>query len=105
MNSGSSSKPSSHPQLGEGRPRADDRKAIDAILYVLTTGCRWMDLPKSFPSHYSNAWRRLGRWEEQGVWRSLLKSIMDRGYAIGKLNVEGLAIDSSDVDAKKGGSS
>lgn len=28
-----------------GRPRADDRTMINAIIFVLTTGCRWIDLP------------------------------------------------------------
>ena len=26
-----------------GRPRADDRSTINGILYVLMSGCRWMD--------------------------------------------------------------
>jgi len=29
-----------------GRPRADDRRVINAILYVLKTGIPWNDLPK-----------------------------------------------------------
>jgi transposase len=28
-----------------GRPRADDRRCLNVILYVLITGCRWNDLP------------------------------------------------------------
>jgi transposase len=36
-------KPFSPPKARVGRPRADDRLTIDGILYVLTTGCRWMD--------------------------------------------------------------
>ena len=27
-----------------GRPRADDRRTINGVLYVLRTGCRWQDL-------------------------------------------------------------
>jgi transposase len=27
-----------------GRPRADDRMTINGILYVLMSGCRWMDI-------------------------------------------------------------
>jgi len=41
-----------------GRPRADDRSIINGILYVLTTGCRWMDIPPKY-GHYSTAFRRL----------------------------------------------
>jgi len=32
------------PRAGVGRPRIDDRLIINGILYVLVTGCRWMDL-------------------------------------------------------------
>jgi hypothetical protein len=28
------------------RLRADDRRTLNAILYVLRTGCAWLDLPK-----------------------------------------------------------
>jgi len=41
-----------------GRPRADDRRTVNAIIYVLTTGCKWEDIPKEYGS-YSTAWRRL----------------------------------------------
>jgi len=30
-----------------GRPRMDDRKAMNAIFYVLRTGCQWKALPRS----------------------------------------------------------
>jgi transposase len=49
-----------------GRPRADDRKVLNGILYVLTSGCRWMDAHKRY-GHYSTAFRRLKRWEREGV--------------------------------------
>jgi transposase len=30
------------------RPRANDRRPIDGILYILITGCRWQDLPREY---------------------------------------------------------
>jgi transposase len=33
------------PMSRVGWPRADDRMVLNGILYVLTTGCRWMDIP------------------------------------------------------------
>jgi len=36
------------PRAGVGRPRIDDRLIINGILYVLVTGCRWMDLPARY---------------------------------------------------------
>ncbi|MEV7076215.1 transposase [Streptomyces sp. NPDC093990] len=29
-----------------GRPRIDDRAALEGIVFVLSTGCRWRDLPQ-----------------------------------------------------------
>lgn len=35
---------------GAGRPRTTDLRAVmNAILYVLATGCQWRALPKDFP--------------------------------------------------------
>jgi transposase len=33
-----------------GRPRADDRNYINGILYVLMSGCRWMEKYYQVPS-------------------------------------------------------
>jgi len=46
-----------------GRPRADDRKVLEGILWMLRRGARWQDLPEEFPSP-STCWRRLWDWEE-----------------------------------------
>jgi len=48
------------PRVGRGRPRADDRRTIEGILYVLITGCRWQDLPREHGSP-TTVWRRLKR--------------------------------------------
>ena len=87
-----------------GRPRAGDRRTIHAILYVLTTGCRWMDLPGEYGDD-STANLRLRKWEKMGVWKKMLKRIVEKGYALERLSLEELVVDSSDVAAKKGGSS
>jgi len=36
------------PRAEEGKPRADDRRTIDAILYVLKISIPWNDLPKEY---------------------------------------------------------
>jgi len=42
------------------RPMVDDRSLINGILYVVTTGCRWRDMPSKYGS-YVTAWRMLRR--------------------------------------------
>jgi transposase len=85
----------------EGRPRADDRRTINAILYVLTTGCRWMDLPERYGPK-STAHDRLKDWEKKVVWKSILDALISRKYTRGELSIQKVSIDSSDVAAKKG---
>jgi putative transposase len=52
-----------------GRPRLHSpRKILDAILYVLKSGCAWRLLPHDFPPwktvyHYFRSWRLDGTWE------------------------------------------
>ncbi|MCH4023175.1 MAG: IS5 family transposase [Acetobacter sp.] len=52
-----------------GRPRRTDlRRVMEAILYIVTTGCQWRQLPRHFPAFttvqgYFYRWIREGRWE------------------------------------------
>jgi hypothetical protein len=36
------------PRAKTGRPRVDDRKVLNGILYVRVTGCRWCDRPRPY---------------------------------------------------------
>jgi len=53
-----------------GRPRANDRRTLDGILFVLSTGCRWADMPDRYGS-YVTCWRRLNRWKDEGTWTNI----------------------------------
>lgn len=52
-----------------GRPRTTDlRRVLEAILYILSSGCQWRALPLEFPPYstvqgYFYAWRDNGRWQ------------------------------------------
>ena len=52
-----------------GRPRETKMRAVlDAIFYIIETGCQWRMLPKDFPPFttvqgYFYQWRDDGRWE------------------------------------------
>lgn len=85
-----------------GRPRADDRMTVNGILYVLMSGCRWMDMPSKY-GFYKTVWERHKKWSEQGVWKRVMDSLVSRGYHKGLIDVNDLSIDSSTVPAKKGG--
>ena len=90
------------PKAHTGRPREDDRTTINGILYVLMTGCRWMDMPSRYGSH-KTVWERHKKWSEKGVWRAIMDSLVSHGYRTGLVDADDLSVDSSTVPAKKGG--
>jgi len=53
-----------------GRPRTiDTREVINAIFYLLKSGCTWRLLPNDFPEwkivyHYFSAWKKDGTWKK-----------------------------------------
>jgi len=49
--------------------RADDRKIMNAIFYVLRTGMPWRDLPERY-GPYTTAYNRFNRWSRRGIWKS-----------------------------------
>lgn len=54
-----------------GRPRGTElRAAVNAMLYVLTTGCQWRFLPKEFPP-YTTVQRFFYGWRDDGTWRRI----------------------------------
>lgn len=60
---------------GKGRPRADDRRTLDGILYVLRNGCRWHDLPAEYGDPVT-CWRRFSRWEADGTWERVWRTLL-----------------------------
>ena len=55
------------PEPGGGRPRETDmRDVLDAIFYILRTGCQWQYLPGDLPPK-STAWRYFNRWRSDGT--------------------------------------
>lgn len=84
-----------------GRPRANDRRVIEGILWVLRTGARWKDLPDRYPSP-ATCWRRLKRWEEEGVWLNIWRTFLSQLDREGILDWSEAFMDGSFAPAKKG---
>jgi transposase len=61
-----------------GRPRTTELRAVvDALLYILASGCQWRLLPKDFPP-YSTVQRFFYRWREDGIWQRVNHDLMMR---------------------------
>ncbi len=50
-----------------GQPRMDSRKAMEAILHVLRTGCKWEDLPSVVHCRFQE-WRKTGVFDR--MWQT-----------------------------------
>lgn len=63
---------------GGGTVPIDDRAVFTAVVYVLTSGCAWRELPPSFGVSFQTAHRRFGQWTRAGVWRRLRRAVPDQ---------------------------
>lgn len=61
---------------GIGRPRTTELRAVvNAILYVLTTGCQWRALGKDFPPR-STVQGYFYRWRDDGTWHCINRALV-----------------------------
>jgi transposase len=61
-----------------GRPEKHSRRAVvDAILYVVRTGCSWRQLPADFPPWQTVYWY-FNRWEQDKVTEAILPVVREQ---------------------------
>ena len=70
-----------HP-LGCHNPRVSDRSAMNAILFVLRTGCQWNALDATGICTCSSAYRRFREWTDAGLFQEF--------WQMGLLHYDGL---------------
>jgi putative transposase len=88
-----------------GRPREVDlRLVVDAILYVLSTGCQWRALPHAFPPR-STVQYYFYLWRDQRLWRRINLALVRRAReAMGRNAVPSAGvIDSQSVKTTESG--
>jgi transposase len=67
-----------------GRPAADNRRFVEAVLWIARTGAPWRDLPAHF-GRWNSVFRRFRRWALKGVLETVFKDLSldpDFEYAI-----------------------
>ena len=57
--------------------RADDRRILNAIFYVLRTGMPWRDLPERY-GPYTTAYNRFNRWSRRGIWKRIFDTLASK---------------------------
>ncbi|TRO63131.1 transposase [Streptomyces sp. IB201691-2A2] len=61
------------PLLASGS--ANERAALTAVVYVLTSGCSWQQLPAQFGISHSTAHRRFTAWSRADLWQRWLDTV------------------------------
>jgi putative transposase len=61
------------PRLRGGRPRMDNRKAMEAIFYVFRTGRKWKALPRGLGAS-STVYRRFQEWRKSGLFQRMWRA-------------------------------
>ncbi|MEU5896850.1 IS5 family transposase [Streptomyces venezuelae] len=61
-----------------GRPEAHPRReVVDALRYVLDTGCKWRALPADFPP-FTTVWGFFDRWSAAGIFNRIRDQLRRR---------------------------
>ncbi len=88
-----------------GRPRkTSTRDVLDAVFYVLRTGCQWRYLPKDFPPK-STVWRYFDEWRHNGTLEAVHDRLRTRVRTAEKPYAPRTtaSVDSQSVDTTSGG--
>lgn len=87
---------------GGGTAPVEDRAVFTAIVYVLTSGCSWRDLPPSFGVTVPTAHRRFEQWTDADLWPQLYQAVLDELGSQGEIEWARAVVDAATVRAKKG---
>ena len=90
------------PPRKTGRPRVDQRRALDGIIYRLRSSCQWNHLPERFGSD-SSVHRTFQRWLENGVFERVWALLVEKCDEIGAVQWEWQAADGAMGKARLGG--
>lgn len=74
-----------------GRTAEDNRRFLNAVLWIARSGAAWRDLPERY-GNWNSVFRRFNRWSQKGVWQAVFEALQDP-------DLEWLMIDSTMVRA------
>jgi transposase len=70
-------------KAGRVESPANARASLNAIRYLLKTGCQWRMLPKDFPPR-STVHEAFMRWTARGLWEQINTALRERARVAGK---------------------
>ena len=74
-----------------GRSGDDNRRFLDAVVWIARTGAPWRALPPDL-GRWNTVFQRFNRWSKRGVWTALFEAVQDP-------DLEWLLLDSTSIRA------
>jgi putative transposase len=90
------------PPAKTGRPRTDERAALNGIIYQLRSGVQWNQLPEQFGDD-SSVHRTMQRWISKGVFERIWALLIENCEELGGVNWEWQSADGAMGKARFGG--
>ena len=59
-----------------GRNAEDNRRFINAVLWIARTGAPWEDLPERY-GKANTVFQRFNRWAKKGRWQAIFEALQD----------------------------
>lgn len=86
------------------KPKYPVREMMNAIYYVLRTGCSWRNLPHDFPP-WQTVFTRFRRFRDAGVFEKVHLRLLalERVFSGRNLKVHGAIVDGQSVKTSQGG--
>ena len=85
------------PNARRGQAWRDHRAVLNAILWKLSTGTPWRDLPERYQPWQTPA-ARLLRWQRDGTWQRVLRRVQQCSDAVAGVDWE-VSVDSTVIRA------
>jgi len=85
-----------------GRPRAEPRRVLNGIIYVLRSGCQWNRLPAQYGSD-STVHRTMQRWIKKGVLQRVWAVLIENCAELGGVDWQWQSADGAMGKARFGG--
>ena len=79
------------PKTGKrGRPRKDDRKMLNGMLWIAHSGAQWRELPEVY-GPWQSVYARFAKWRDDGTWEAIFHALSEDA------DMENLSLDSTCV--------
>ena len=79
-----------------GRPARDRREMLNGVLWILSTGAQWRDLPERL-GPWETVYTTFRRWRKAGVYDAILDALHVRLDRAGKIDWDLWCIDGTSV--------